>query len=686
MKKILYLAAGCMLMAACTKNPQMKSNRFILDNVIQATVDSLVKKHGEVHLLRITRGVNQAASFWQASDGTAEAFSEFCALSFVSDSASLNKLFMRLSTNFEIIFGYSTKIAVDLNRPLQLDMGEILPVDEAFGSYSPLTHFADDFFSNRLAFVICLNFPFYSLREKEEQGKSWSRQQWAHARLGDMFDSRVTAAVNQEVVNAYTRNDMYIADYNIFAGQLVNDKGEKLFPATMKLLSHWNLRDEIKANYGRENGLARQQMIYAAMKRIISQEIPDSVINSDAYTWNPFTNETWLNDKPVTAEPEKDRRYAVLLDFFHAQQKVDPHYPQLNTFISRSFESDMEIPVADIEALFIEYLSAPVALEVAAVIKQRLGRELEPFDIWYDGFKPRTAIPAEVLDAKTRLKYPNRDAVQADLMPMLLRLGFAKEKASFLADHIQVDPARGSGHATGSETREQKSLLRTRIFADGMDYKGYNIAIHEFGHNVEQTISLHNVDNYMLHGVPNTAFTEALAFIFQKRDLRLLGIEDADPKQKYLDYLDNFWQLFEIMGVSLVDISTWQWLYGHPDATAIELRDAVNQIAADVWNKYYAPVFGIRDQPILAIYSHMINTPLYLPNYAYGHIIEFQIEEHLRGRDFGAEVERIYSIGRLIPQQWMREAVGAEISVQPIFNAVREALVQVGGQDLQRKD
>lgn len=65
----------------------------------------------------------------------------------------------------------------------------------------------------------------------------------------------------------------------------------------------------------------------------------------------------------------------------------------------------------------------------------------------------------------------------------------------------------------------QRSRLRTRIPSQGMDYKGYNIAIHEFGHNVEQTISLYDVDYYMLNGVPNTAFTEALALVFRKETL-----------------------------------------------------------------------------------------------------------------------------------------------------------------------
>jgi hypothetical protein len=34
---------------------------------------------------------------------------------------------------------------------------------------------------------------------------------------------------------------------------LVGDDGERLFPPGMRLLSHWNLRDEIKASYGLED-------------------------------------------------------------------------------------------------------------------------------------------------------------------------------------------------------------------------------------------------------------------------------------------------------------------------------------------------------------------------------------------------------------------------------------------------
>jgi oligoendopeptidase F len=181
----------------------------------------------------------------------------------------------------------------------------------------------------------------------------------------------------------------------------------------------------------------------------------------------------------------------------------------------------------------------------------------------------------------------------------------------------------------------------------------------------------------MLRGVPNTAFTEAAAFMFQKNDLKLLGIRDEDQKQVYLDYLDNFWSLYEIMGVSLVDIGTWKWLYDHPAATPSELKVAVNNLATEIWNNYYAPVFVTKDQPVLAVYSHMINSPLYLPNYAYGQVIEFQLTEYMEGKNFASEMERIYSLGRLIPQQWMQDAVGSRISVQPIIDSAKEALLKL---------
>ena len=97
-------------------------------------------------------------------------------------------------------------------------------------------------------------------------------------------------------------------------------------------------------------------------------------------------------------------------------------------------------------------------------------------------------------------------------------------------------------------------------------------------------------------------------------------------------------------------------------------------IAREVWNRWFAPVFGVRDSDILAIYSHMIVYGLYLPDYAIGHIIAFQVASHLTPETFGAEVERITRQGRVTPGVWMRGAVGGPVSADALLAASREAL------------
>ncbi|HOW31807.1 MAG TPA: hypothetical protein PLP88_09575, partial [Bacteroidales bacterium] len=330
-----------------------------------------------------------------------------------------------------------------------------------------------------------------------------------------------------------------------------------------------------------------------------------------------------------------------------------------------------------VEKLFISLITSPEIKQVGALISKRLGRNLEPFDIWYDGFKARSSINEDELTVKTTGLYPDAKAFEKDMPNILRKLGWSPERADYIASKVQVDPARGSGHAAGAAMRGDKARLRTRLTPQGMNYKGYNIATHEFGHNVEQTIDLYDIDNYMMQGVPNTAFTEALAFLFQKRDLYLLGINDNDPNKEHLAALDAIWSCYEIMGVSLVDMQVWKWMYDNPNATPAQLKESVITIAKDVWNKYYAPVFGTKDEPILAIYSHMIDNPLYLSNYPVGHLIDFQVDGYIIDKNFAKEVDRMYTQGRLVPQVWMKGAVGSTISVEPMLKAVDEALTVI---------
>ncbi|MCX6267349.1 MAG: hypothetical protein NTW16_08345 [Bacteroidetes bacterium] len=679
MKKILLLMMPLAILLGQCKPVEKTDEKTPVSFIKQPTIDSVMLKltnqYGETGKTRMEKGVKQCAALWTPKDGTEKDFETFCQKFFVGDPAKREYLFKRFSSNWESLFGHFNMISLDLKRGMHLDIGEMLNIDEMFGSYEPGAHFNDDYFNNKLAFVTALNFPFYSLKEKEESGPTWSRYDWACVRMGDLFTSRVPADVNVKIAEALTAADNYISGYNIYVGNLYDDQGKTHFAKEMKLLSHWNLRDELKANYNKgEEGLLKQKMIYEVMLRIINQDIPDSVINNPSFQWNPFSNKVFKDGKEVANTPEPDTRYANLLNLFNKMKLMDPYTPMYPNYIARTFDGGMEIPQEQVEKLFTGLCSSAQVKQVGDLISKRLGRPLQPFDIWYDGFKPRSNMNMELLDKTTRAKYPNTQAFEADIPNMLLKMGFKPDIAKEIASHITVDPARGSGHAWGAQMKGDKAHLRTRIGKDGMDYKGYNIAIHELGHNVEQTISLYMVDNYTMQGVPNTAFTEAFAFTFQKHDLELLGIKDNDPDKEALAAIDNFWMSYEIMGVSLLDMKVWKWLYENPSATKEQLKQTVVATAIEVWNQYYSPVFRIKDTPILAIYSHMIDNPLYLSNYPVGHLIDFQLDQFLKGKSFADETVRIYSAGRLIPQIWMKNAVGSEISIQPLLDATDAAL------------
>jgi hypothetical protein len=657
---------------------------------IQKLEGELVAKYGVGQRERLVRGMRQVANFWRAEDGDAAAFENFVRTNFAGDQKTHDEIFNRLQFAFESLDGHMLEMVRDFRQQSDLDIGPILPLDELLAGYDPAAHVNDDLFANKVAFIVLLNFPLTTLEQRLSQGDEWNRRQWAEARLADRFARRVPAEVNLQIAKASAEADQYIAEYNVWMHHVLDEKGQRLFPAKMRLLSHWNLRDQIKADYAEgKPGLARQRTMAKVMERIVTQTIPDVVVDNPTVDWNPFTNDVKVSTvkdfddartapASVTNAPEPDRRYEVLLNTYKAARLVDPYSPAAPTHIARRFNEDREIPEERVRQMFEQILASPLVPRVAKLIEKRLGRPLEPHDIWYNGFKARGKYTEAELDAITRAKYPTPEAFKADIPNILQKLGFSKERAQWLADNVIVDPARGSGHAWGAARRADKAHLRTRVGKEGMDYKGYNIAVHELGHNIEQTFSLNAIDHTLLEGVPNTAFTEALAFVFQAKDLELLGLKSDDPQLHALETLNDFWATYEIAGVALVDMAVWRWMYEHPNATPAELKNATLQIAKDTWNRYYAPVFKKRDVVLLGIYSHMIHSYLYLPDYPLGHLIAFQIEQQMaKGGSIGPEFERMTTAGRLTPDLWMRKATGKPVGPEALLASTEEALKTV---------
>ncbi len=647
----------------------------------------MVARFGTAQQARAEKGLAQIAEFWRVEDGDSTVFEDFVRNNFAGTQADLDTMFNRFEALLEQLDGHMQQIGRAFRQQSDLDLGPIMPYDEEFAGYDPAAHVNDDFFRNKLAFTVLLNFPITTLQQRLAEGQSWSRRQWAEARLADRFSKRIPAAVNLAIAQATSQAERYISQYNIWMHHLLDNDGKRLFPPKLRLLSHWNLRDELKADYSDPgSGPAKQHMIQQVMERIVTQTIPAAVVNNPAVDWNPYTNvvhpasendagEAIQVKSDVSGAPEPDTRYATLLSTFRAAKKADPFSPTAPTLIDRRFNEDREIPEARVKAMLEEILSSPLVAKVADLIKSRLGRPLEPYDIWYNGFRARGSYTEAQLDAIVSKKYPTPQAYKDDIPNLLGKLGFSPERARYLADHIVVDPARGSGHAMGAAMRSDDAHLRTRVEKGGMNYKGFNIAVHEMGHNVEQTFSLNQVDHTLLQGVPNTAFTEALAFVFQGHDLELLGLQSPGPKDQALKTLDDFWGCYEIAGVALVDMGAWHWMYDHPDATPGQLKEATLGIAKEIWNKFYAPVFHKKDVVLLAIYSHMIDSFLYLPDYPIGHMIAFQIEEQMRKKgSIGSEFERMATVGRIAPDLWMTNATGDPVGPKALLMATERAL------------
>ena len=670
------LSLGCRPPCPAQVKPLAGVKPMVKVNMEQL-VKSLVAKHGKAAEARARLGLAQVNARWRPEDGDGEALIRFATKHFISDAKVLAETFAHLEYAMEMLDGHHNEMDREISRFQVLDGGPVRPVDGLLAAYSPGAHALEDMFKSKIAFVALLNFPLSTLDQRLGAGQKWTRLQWAQARLTARFEHRIPAAIIQKIERTNAAVETYIDTYNIHMDRLLPTAGGKPFRKGLKLISHWGLRDEIRGQYARgAEGLARQRQIAGVMERIIHQQIPQVVVNSGEVEWDPAKNvirnpggATWRE-----APREPDTRYRHLLAVFKAYKEADPLYPRLPTYVDRIFKRSREIPEEKMRKLLTDVLSAPVAKKVGALVAKRLGRELEPFDLWYTGFQPKSGKNESELDDLVRKRYPDVKAFEKDIPNILVKLGFGAETAAFLGEHIVVDAARGAGHAHGAQHREGKAHLRTRVPKGGMDYKGFNIAIHELGHNVEQVFSMSRIDHTELEGVPNTGFTEAFAFLFQARDLELLGQAKDDPDAEAMRTLRRYWSTFEIAGVALLDIELWNWMYKHPDATPAQLREATVRLARDLWNTYYAPVFGKKDAILPAIYSHIIAFGLYTPDYPLGYLITYQVEQYIKSRKMAPEMERMCRLGRLAPDVWMKQAVGAAISAQPLITGTEAAV------------
>ena len=430
-----------------------------LNDSMRKLETELLAKYGESQKARLSTGLHQVIQFWRPEDGDAGVFEAFVRTNFAGDQDSLDTMFDRYQRLLEQLDGHMHEISREFATQQDLDLGPIRSYDEIFGGYDPSAHVIDDFFQNKLAFIALLNFPLTSLEERINLGPKWTRRQWAEARLAERFSKRIPANVNLAIAQAGSDAANYIASYNIWMYHLVDDKGQRLFPPKMRLLSHWNLRDEIKSDYAdQQNGLAKQRVIQHVMERIVIQSIPQSVVDNPHADWNPFTNEvksatTQDSDTPaknvgVTNTPEPDTRYATLLKTYRASRMADPSRPLPQRSSTAALTKIVKSPKSASRRCSSRCSTSPLVPQVAKLIETRLGRPLEPFDVGTRA-SVRAASTARRTRRRCREKFRPPRLTRKTFHNLLVKLGFSSERARYVADHIVVEAARGSGHAHG---------------------------------------------------------------------------------------------------------------------------------------------------------------------------------------------------------------------------------------------
>ena len=177
MKKIyVFLTVFMSAIIMLNANP---SNRYITEHSCSKAKAAILRKGCTISDKLIDRGLSQAAAFWTSADGSQDEFVEFCTKNFCMNLEEKDQLFERLCTNFETILGHNNRVTIELLRPSHVKGYESLPIDDIFGAYNGLAHFNADMFSNKIAFIVIMNFPHFTLREKVNNGENWTIRQWA---------------------------------------------------------------------------------------------------------------------------------------------------------------------------------------------------------------------------------------------------------------------------------------------------------------------------------------------------------------------------------------------------------------------------------------------------------------------------------------------------------------------------
>ena len=614
-------------------------------NVRPKLADELTSKYGTPQRAQIERGIDQVADFWRARGRRRRGIRGVHAheLRRGAGDARLDVRPLRAPPR-------EARRSHERDRPRLPRAGGSRPwPDPAVRrdrspATDPSAHVTDDFFQNKLAFVVLLNFPLTTLEQRLDGGGEVD----APAVGGDaprtaLLEAGPGRGQPGDRPRARPRPDQYISGYNIWMHHLVDDKGNRLFPPELRLLSHWNLRDEIKASYDdleeRPRQAAHDPEGHGADRRPRRSPGSSSTTRTSIGTRRPTTVVAAAardTDQPAPADLEGDERSRARHALRHAPRR-------------RSTPSARSIPTRRPRRRCIAIGGSTRTARSRRRGSRRCSRRCSrrrSCPGWHaHRSAPRAGRSSRSTSGTTASAHaaatPRRSSTPSSQEALPDAAGLREGHAE-PARRARVLAGASAG-SRGQHRRRPGAWLGTRLGRSDALGKGASAhprrcrrhGLQGLQHRRPRDGAQRRADllaerastTRCSPGCPNTAFTEALAFVFQAHDLELLGL--AQPPTRRRGAEDARRLLGRPSRSPPCRWSTWRSGTGCTITRRprpAELKEATLQIAKDVWNRYYAPVFGQKDVVLLGIYSHMISYPIYLPDYPIGHLIAFQIE------------------------------------------------------------
>lgn len=622
--------------------------------------------YGHTLKTEIADGVEACARIWDFKKEPYKDFHAYCLEFYIANRREKNELLLRLNEILGLIYGSFGVINKSINFRADIADFKLSNSEILISKFSVSTHLTADLQSFKIAHLIQLNFGTKSKKPCNNE------MAWLARRVSKIGLFNIPAKILGDFYKAQTRATEHIVNFNIYLDKIKYHNSKVVFPRDTVRLSHWGLRDLLTSFHHQKEGLAKQKAIFSVLQASVNGDLPREIINSNKFAWDQKNGTLLGQDSRVSkATALGDGRWQLFAEIAKLRNKMC-QFQTKDSFIDYKFNFERELSKKETIKNLTSILACPQAKKVAKLLENKLGRKLEPFDIYYRDFASDTDKANAKLKFNLNKRYPNVAAIEKDIPNILKKLGFDINLAKKISSTIKVHNSRTAGHAVPAASKEDFQYLRVHVSPHGFNEQEFSIFMHELGHSTEQAISSNFVPSRLLWGVPNIAFTEAFAFIFQAQSNYILGrSKKINLEISKNELLQIFWKLFEIAGPSLLEIYLWEWLGRNPKASAKTIHNKVLSIARNIWGEYYAPIFGKNGFEILGAYSHMFWGDAYLADYPLGHIISYQIRKHLNGKNLAKEMLKLCRQGSIHPQAWLRNGINQEISVKPLLSDLK---------------